>query len=127
MQWPVERRRGEAWSLLGFGGLILQNATFAVVITARLALASVADRGEDAVASRWALHEGAFALNGTSLAIALLGLSIAGLRSGLIARWHAGLGLVEAGLLVASATLAAVVVGGGLGLLGLTGWLLWVA
>ena len=39
-----ERGRGEAWSLFGFTGLALQNATFAAVIATRLALTSTAAR-----------------------------------------------------------------------------------
>ncbi|GAA1283432.1 hypothetical protein GCM10009609_55280 [Pseudonocardia aurantiaca] len=60
--------------------------------------------------------------------VALLGLSIGGLRAGVTPRWHAALGLVSATLLFGSATAAPLVVAGAgpLGLLGLVGWLLWV-
>lgn len=123
---PAERRRDEAWSLVGLAGLVLQNATFAGVTAIRTALGEVADRGESAVAPLWALHEALFTLNGTFLAVALLGLSVAGTRTGLLARPLAVLGYVSAGLLFLSACLAFTVVDGGLGLLGLSGWLLWV-
>ncbi|MFC6082161.1 hypothetical protein [Sphaerisporangium aureirubrum] len=121
-----ERDRGEAWSLVGFAGLALQNATFAAVTATRLALSS-AD-GSSATGGLWALHDALFTLNGTFLALALIGLSVAGLRAGLIRPWHGGLGLVSAALLFASATLTPLIIDheGPLGLLGLVGWLLWV-
>ncbi|MFF3442757.1 hypothetical protein [Streptosporangium sp. NPDC002721] len=131
-----ERDRGEAWSLLGFTGLALQNVTFAAVIAIRLALTSTAG-GDGATAGSapggvtgglWALHDALFTLNGTFLALALLGLSVAGLRAGLVRPWHGTLGLASAALLFGSATLTPLVVdhAGPLGLLGLAGWLMWV-
>ncbi|MCT9139156.1 2-oxoglutarate/malate transporter [Streptomyces violarus] len=126
--WQSERDRGEAWALLGFAGLILQNAVFAVVIAIRLALASTAADGVGAAASLWALHDTLFTLNGTFLALALVGLSLAGMRGGLIRPWHARWGLLSAALLFGSAVLTPLVVDhvGPFGLLGLAGWLMWV-
>ncbi|WP_199432639.1 DUF4386 family protein [Qaidamihabitans albus] len=126
--WPSDRGRGEAWSLVGLAGLILQNGTFAGVIAIRLALAS-ATADDGTTAGLWALHDALFTLNGTFLALALIGLSVAGLRAGLIRQWHGGLGLLAAALLFGSATLAPLVIDhtGPLGLLGLAGWLMWVA
>ncbi|GAP45797.1 uncharacterized protein SAZU_0527 [Streptomyces azureus] len=126
--WQSERERGEAWALLGFAGLVLQNADFAGVIAIRLALASTAADGVDADTSLWALHDALFTLNGTFLALALLGLSVGGLRAGLIRPWHGRWGLVAAVLLFGSAVLAPLVIDhtGPLGLLGLVGWLMWV-
>jgi hypothetical protein len=126
--WQSERDRGEAWALVGFAGLILQNAVFAAVIAIRLALASTAADGVGAAASLWALHDTLFTLNGTFLALALVGLSLAGLRAGLIRPWLGRWGLVSAVLLFSSAVLTPLVVDhvGPLGLLGLVGWLMWV-
>lgn len=117
--WQTER----GWALVGFAGLLLQNAAFAGVVALRLALAANPD------GTLWPLHDTLFTLNGTFLAIALTGLSIAGLRAGFIRPWHGVLGLVSAVLMFTSATLTALVVDheGPLGLLGLSGWLLWVA
>ena len=115
--WHAER----VWALTGFAGVLLQNATFAALIATRLALTSGGD-----TATLWALHNGFFALNGTFLAIALVGLSVAGVRAGLVRPWHALLGYLAAGLQFASATLAFTVVDGNLGFLGLAGWVLWV-
>ena len=77
----------------------------------------------------WALHDALFTLNGTFLALALIGLSISGLRAGLIRPWHGTLGLLSAALLFSSATLTPLVIdhAGPFGLLGLVGWLMWVA
>lgn len=115
--WHAER----VWALTGFAGVLLQNATFAAVIATRLAMTAGGD-----TATLWALHNGFFALNGTFLAIALIGLSVAGARAGLLRPWHAVLGYVAAGLQFASASLAFTVVGGNLGFVGLAGWVLWV-
>jgi hypothetical protein len=115
--WHAER----VWALTGFAGVLLQNATFAAIIATRLALTAGGD-----TATLWALHNGFFALNGTFLAVALVGLSVAGVRAGLIRPWHAVLGYVAAALQFASASLAFTVVDGNLGFVGLTGWLLWV-
>ena len=126
--WHSERARGEAWSLVGFAGLVLQNTAFAGIAAIRLALATTADDGAG-VAGLWALHDALFTLNGTFLALALVGLSTAGRRSGLIRPWHGRLGLLSAALLFTSATLTPLVIDhvGPLGLIGLTGWLMWVA
>ncbi|GAB3959563.1 hypothetical protein GCM10029978_006880 [Actinoallomurus acanthiterrae] len=127
--WRSERERGEAWSLVGFAGLILQNATFAGVTAGRLALARTAPDDPAATPALWALHDAMFTLNGTFLAIALVGLSVAGLRTRLIRPWHATLGFAAAALQLASACLAYLVMKaeGPLGFIGLAGWLIWVA
>ncbi|MEU0203333.1 MULTISPECIES: hypothetical protein [unclassified Streptomyces] len=126
--WRSERDRGEAWALFGFAGLVLQNAVFAGVVAIRLALASTAADDIAAAGGLWALHDALFTLNGTFLAVALVGLSLAGLRAGLIRPWHGGWGLVSAALLACSAVLTPLVIDhdGPLGLLGLAGWLMWV-
>ncbi|QNP75843.1 hypothetical protein IAG44_18870 [Streptomyces roseirectus] len=120
-----EREPGTAWALFGFAGLVLQNAAFTGVIALRLALAS---SDGDAAPALWPLHDTLFTLNGTFLAVALTGLSLAGLQAGLVRPWLARLSLASATLQFTSATLTPLVVDhdGPLGLLGLTGWLLWV-
>ena len=119
----------ESWPLLGLGGVIMQNCLFAGVIATQgiLATATLSDDGRWVV---WQLHNALFALNGTSLAIILLAFSVAGLRAGLIRRWHAGVGLTAALVLQASSlttpwheeseALAS------FGLLGFVLWLVWV-
>lgn len=123
------RRRGPEhaapWALAGFGGVLLQNATFTIVVALRLALGATAGRGADVL---WPLHDALFTLNGTFLSLALTGLTIAGRDAGLLRPWQVAVGITAAALLFTSATLAAHVVAsaGPLGLLGLAGWLLWV-
>ncbi|MFD0557277.1 hypothetical protein FB566_2537 [Stackebrandtia endophytica] len=121
--WRGERDRGEAWALVGFAGVLLQNGAFVVVIASRIAL--VAD--PESVAT-FALHDAIIALNGTFLATALIGLSMCGRRSGIIPNWLAALGFLAATLQFAGATLSYPVTqnGGSLGPIGLTGWLIWV-
>jgi hypothetical protein len=126
--WHAEGEHDSAWALVGFAGLLLQNAAFAGVIALRLALASTAADGGGADAGLWALHDALFTLNGTFLALALVGLSLGGLRTGLVRPWHGRWGLVSAALMFGSAVLTPWVVDrlGPLGLLGLAGWLMWV-
>ncbi|GAA3211573.1 hypothetical protein [Nonomuraea helvata] len=127
--WTSERERGEAWSLVGFTGVALQNVTFAAVIATRLALSRTATDAPAGTPGLWAWHDGIFTLNATFLAIALVGLSVAGLRARFIRPWHGALGFVAAALQFASACLAFWIMKeqGPLGLIGLAGWLLWVA
>ncbi|SDG93559.1 hypothetical protein SAMN05421505_109173 [Sinosporangium album] len=128
----VLRRHGhadtEAWSLVGFGGILMQNIAFAGIIAVRLGLAAASPYGTAGNAVLWKFHDALFTLNGTFLAVALVGLSVAGLRAGLTRPWHGVLGLLSAALMFGSATLAPLVIdrSGPLGLLGLVGWLLWV-
>jgi hypothetical protein len=122
--------RVESWPLLGLGGVIMQNCLFAGVVATQgiLATATLSDDSRWLV---WQLHNALFALNGTSLAIILLSFSVAGVRSGLIRRWHAGVGLTAAVVLQASSLTMpwheeneAVA---SFGLLGFVLWLVWVA
>ncbi|RZQ60321.1 hypothetical protein EWH70_30210 [Amycolatopsis suaedae] len=116
--WSADR----VWALVGFAGVVLQNAVFSVVIALRLALA-----GEGATGGLWRLHDVLIAFNGTFLALALVGFTLGGRRAGLVRRWHAAVGLTGAALLFAGATLAPWVTAeqGPLSLVGLAGWLLW--
>jgi len=115
-----------AWALAGFAGIILQNGVFTGIAALRAALASAGNgTAENALL---ALHDALFGLNGTFLALAMVGLSVAGARGGLIPRWHAAVGFTGAALQFASATVTFWIIDtpGPLGLLGLAGWLLWV-
>lgn len=121
-----ETERGEAWALVGFAGILLQNLNVTTVSAVRLALAHTG--ADESAAALWALHESLFGFNGTFLALALVGLSASGRRSGLIPTWLAGTGFTAAALQFASAVLTPQILDGGpLGLIGLAGWLIWVA
>lgn len=82
VMWRAERERGAAWALVGLLGITLQNAAFTGVAAVRLALAATAEQHAVTVPALWALHDALFTLNGTFLALALIGLSVGGLRSG---------------------------------------------
>ncbi|WP_328994362.1 hypothetical protein OG394_07970 [Kribbella sp. NBC_01245] len=122
--WPQERERNEAWSVVGVAGLLLQTAVFVGVISTRVALVQQPEQA----AALWPLEDALLTINGTFLALALTGLSIAGLRCGLIRPWQRTLGFTAAALTLLSAVLTPLVVarGGVFGLIGLAGWLLWV-
>ncbi len=117
--WPLERQRGEAWSLVGAAGLLLQTAVFVGVIATRLAVV----QQPSTATALWPLQDALLTISGTFLAVALIGLSIAGFRCGLIRRWHQRLGFAAATLTFASAVLTPLVIdrGGVFGLIGLAG------
>ncbi|RKR86656.1 hypothetical protein BDK92_0904 [Micromonospora pisi] len=123
-----ERTRTNPWSLVGLAGVLMQSVVFTSVEATRLALISAAQDDGGSVAGLWGLYTALFGFNQVFLATALLGLSMFGIRTGAIARWHAGTGLLAATLLFATATTSPYGVGGvnPLALLGLTGWLLWL-
>ncbi|NKY57356.1 hypothetical protein [Nocardia flavorosea] len=114
-----------AWAYAGFAGVLLQNATFTLVVAIRLAMTTIDDSAS--IGTLWALHEAVFGFNGTFLALAMIGLGTAGFTAGLLARWLLVLGTVAACLQFASATLTPLIVTGhgNFSLLGLAGWLLW--
>ncbi|ADD45244.1 hypothetical protein [Stackebrandtia nassauensis] len=117
-------RRGDAWSVLGLAGVLLQNLAFTGVEATRLAMTAV--ESSDTLAGLWVLYNGFFGFNQVFLALALLGFSVSGLKGRMIARWHAAIGLAGAAALLASATTSPLATVNPLSLLGLIGWLLWV-
>jgi hypothetical protein len=120
----------ESWPLLGLAAVLMQNTVFAGVVAVQVALAT-ADLSDDSAWALWQVHNALFTLNGTSLALIMLGFSVAGLRGGLIRAWHARLGLTAAVVLALSSfTTPFHAELESLGLLGLVGfvmWLVWVA
>lgn len=123
-----ERARTDPWSLVGLAGVLMQSVVFTSVEATRLALTSAAQHDPSGIAGLWGFYTALFGFNQVFLAIALIGLSIFGIRTGAIARWHAGIGLLAATLLFVTATTSPYGVGGvnPLALLGLVGWLLWL-
>lgn len=115
------------WALAGFGGVLMQNATFTVVEALRFGLASAAAHDRGSVAGLWGFSNVLFGFNQTFLAIAVLGFTAAGTGAGLIAGWHAVLGYVSAGLLFISSTASPYNSDGTsrIGFVGLVGWLGW--
>jgi hypothetical protein len=117
------------WALVGFAGVLLQNATFAVVEALRFGTAAAAARDRGSVAGLWGLSAVLFGFNQLFLATALLGFSVAGSATGLFSGWHAWLGYASATLLFVSSSAAPYNVDGAnrLGPVGLAGWLGWIA
>ena len=126
--WTSHRPSPDAWSLVGFAGVVMQCAVFTGVEAARLALWSAASHDPAAVPGLWGLYNALFGFNQVFLATALIGLSIGGSRTGVISRRNAGIGLTGAALLFASATASPYGIDdvNPLALLGLAGWLLWL-
>ncbi|MFI6636904.1 hypothetical protein ACIBI7_49155 [Nonomuraea fuscirosea] len=117
-----------AWALVGFAGVLLQNATFTCVEALRFSMATAARHGRGEMAGLWGMSNVLFGFNQAFLAMALLGFTAAGVSAGLVPVWQAGLGYVSAALLLLSALAAPYNVEGGnrLGLAGLIGWLGWI-
>ncbi len=122
--------RVESWPLVGLGAAFMQNTIFSMVVACQIVL-STAELSSESASALWQLHNALFTLNGTSLALVLLSFSIAGLRAGLIHRWHGILGLVAAATLALSSFLTPIHIDGGplvlLGLAGFLMWLVWIA
>ncbi|MTK02197.1 hypothetical protein [Micromonospora sp. CP22] len=123
-----ERGGVDPWSLVGLAGVLMQSVVFTSVEATRLALMSAAEDGSGDVAGLWGLHTALFGFNQVFLATALVGFSMAGVRNGVITRWHAVIGFLAAVLLFVTATTSPYGVGdtNPLALLGLVGWLLWL-
>lgn len=125
----VRRRpvvQGDAWPLVGLGATIMQNCLFGGVVATQAVLAA-GGLSADVEWGIWQLHTALFSLNAVSLAIIMASLSLAGVHTGLIRRWHAMLGFVSAGVMtVVSLTTPIHMDGGLIGLIGLAGFLAWV-
>jgi hypothetical protein len=124
-------RRG--WALTGFVGAISIMALFAVVAGAEQALGGVAHQAQPdlgGIQAVWAIHNSVFAVLDFSIAVALVGLSRAGVAVGITPRVYARLAPVGAALLLVG-TLAgpAIAEGDAMPLFGLTGlgFLIWLS
>jgi hypothetical protein len=98
-------------------------------VACQLILAN-ATLSDDVAWGVWELHNALFTLNTMSLAVIMFSLTVAGVRTGLIRRWHATLGLVGAGAMTTAAlTSPWAAHGGALGMIGFAGfaiWLVWI-
>lgn len=124
---PHERRSGDSWSLVALAGAVMQNAIFASVVAIQTTL-GVADLTGDVAWGLWQVHNALFTLNTASLVIVLVSVSVGGRRAGLLRAWQRTLGLVAASLLVVAGVTTPVSLDGHpIGMLGLVGFLLWIA
>jgi hypothetical protein len=125
--WHGEARG--AWALVGFAGVLMQNATFMCVEALRfgIAQASIHDRGS--VAGLWGFSNVLFGFNQVFLVTALLGFTAAGASAGLISGWQIWLGYASAALLFLSSSASPYNADGAnrIALVGLIGWLGWIA
>lgn len=118
--------RADGWALIGIGGAATQNSLFAGVVGCQMVLAN-ASLSDDVAWGVWELHNALFALNAMSLAVIMLSLSVAGLRTGLVRQWHGTLGLVGAGAMtVAAMTSPWAAHGGPLSMVGFAGFVIWL-
>ncbi|GLY64256.1 hypothetical protein [Amycolatopsis taiwanensis] len=120
-----------AWALVGFAGVLMQNATFTVVEALRFGLASAAARDRGSVTGLWSLSNVLFGFNQVFLSAALIGFTAAGTNAGLIAGWQTWLGYASAALLFVSAAASPYNTGGTnkiarVGLIGWLGWATWI-
>jgi hypothetical protein len=117
-----------AWALVGFAGVLMQNATFAGVEALRFGLASAAAHDRGSVAGSWSLSNVLFGSNQPFLATALVGFTAVGTGAGLVPGWHAWLGYTSAALLFFPASASPYNSDGTnrIALVGLVGWLRWI-
>jgi hypothetical protein len=122
-----------AWAITGCIGAIGVMALFAVVVAAEQALSvlAMADRPDvGTIEALWVFHNSVFTVLCLSLAIALLGLSRAGVGAGLTPRAFEVLAPVGAGLLALGAIAGpAVAAGDAMAMFGLAsvGFVTWLA
>ena len=118
--------RADGWALIGVGGAAMQNSLFAGVVACQLVLAN-ASLSDDVAWGIWELHNALFALNAMSLAVIMFSLSVAGLRTALIRRWHATVGLVGAVAMTIAAVMSPWAADGGpLAMIGFAGFIMWL-
>lgn len=127
--WRSGALESNSWALVGFAGVLMQNAAFMVVEALRFGAAAAARQRRDSVAGWWAAGNVLFGFNQVFLAVAVLGFTAAGACLGFIPAWHAWLGWISAALLFASATAAPYNADGTnrIAVIGLIGWLGWAA
>jgi hypothetical protein len=116
-----------AWALVGFAGVVMQNATFTCVEALRFGMSSAATHDRASVAGLWSLSNVLFGFNQVFLATALLGFTAAGAGAGLTAGWHVWLGYGSAALLFISSSASPYNADSTnrIALAGLIGWLGW--
>ncbi|MEU7768997.1 hypothetical protein AB0B25_28400 [Nocardia sp. NPDC049190] len=119
----------QAWALVGFAGVLMQNATFTVVEALRFGMATAAAHARGTTAGLWGFSNVLFGFNQVFLATALLGFGIAGSDVGFLPPWHAWLGYVSSALLFLSSSSGPYNADGAnrIAVVGLIGWLGWVA
>ncbi|TVR85645.1 MAG: hypothetical protein EA416_16455 [Trueperaceae bacterium] len=119
------------WSDLGSLAVVVLASTFAVVAATQIASTLVAGAGATPIfTALWSLHNAAFAMSFSALAVTLLGFSIGAHAAGISPAWQRGVGLLAAVLLLVAGLANTAVAGGSpivfVGLLGFALWLVWL-
>ncbi|MFJ4657782.1 hypothetical protein ACIP5Y_41505 [Nocardia sp. NPDC088792] len=114
----------QAWALVGFAGVLMQNVTFACVEALRFGLATAAAQHRESMPALWTLSNVLFGFNQLFLATALLGFTATGV---LTSPWQTTVGYLSAALLFLSSSAAPynATATSRLAFLGGIGWLGW--
>lgn len=117
------------WALVGFAGVILQNASFAVIEALRFGLAAAAHHEPSTVAGLWAFSNVLFGFNQLFLATALVGFTAA--TASTAPELLTIVGFLSAAALFTAASASPFNARGGsrtalLGLIGWLGWMIWI-
>jgi hypothetical protein len=128
--WVHARHLRDRWcASVGILGVVTIAGLFAMVNIIEIVIAAQGREllsSPETVRALWAIHAGAFGLDLTAIAVALVGLSRAARTAGLIPRWLAVLALPAAACLVVSSIFTVAIVNGGSWLyLGLVGFAVW--
>lgn len=121
--------RNRWWASVGVLAVVTIAGLFAIVNMIEIVIAAQGRElvsSPEAVRALWAIHSGAFGLNLTAIALALVGLSRAARTAGLIPRWLAAIALPAAACLFIASIFTVAIVNGGMWLyLGFVGFAVW--
>jgi hypothetical protein len=127
----ISETRHRSLAIVGAFGAAGIVCTYTMLIATDLGLAGYIHRGgaeAGVVAGLWTMHNAVFGVLLAAIGIALLGLSAATAAAGLLPGWWSRLGLAGGVLLlVAAATTPAIVDGSATMLIGLAGFVVWLA
>ncbi|TDD11691.1 hypothetical protein E1292_04010 [Nonomuraea deserti] len=121
----------DAWALVGFAGVLMQNVVFTAAEALRFGMTSAAAHDRGSVVGLWRLTDVLICFNQVFLAMAILGFTVAGTSLGFIPAWHTWLGYLTAGLMIVFSSLTPYTVGGAsrfalAGLIAAFGWGAWI-
>ncbi|MEO3796052.1 hypothetical protein ABGB14_38145 [Nonomuraea sp. B10E15] len=121
----------DAWALVGFAGVLMQNVVFTTAEALRFGMTSAAVHDRGSVMGLWRLTDALICFNQIFLATAILGFTVAGTSLGIIPAWHTWLGYLTAGLMIVFSSLTPYTIGGAsrfalAGLIAAFGWGAWI-
>ncbi|WP_053174931.1 hypothetical protein [Nonomuraea sp. SBT364] len=121
----------DAWALVGFAGVLMQNIVFTAAEALRFGAVSAAVHDRGSVAGLWRLTDALICFNQIFLGMAILGFTAAGAALGVIPAWHAWLGYLTAALMAVFSSATPYTLGGTgrfalAGLVAAFGWAAWI-